>query len=153
MAQVAKERGFQIQSMENRFKTIAAENGLEFKSNDKIYNTRLAHELSAWASENGNGSGIHQALFIANYVENKDISDIDVLSEIAQSVGLLKKDAKRVLEKRVFQDHVDKDWALCKQLDIVAAPTYVIKQNRLVGAQSYDIMERFAKNNGAVKSV
>ena len=149
MAQVAEERGFQIESMENRFKAIAAEDGLEFKSNERIYNTRLAHELSAWATESGKGYPFHMAIFLANYVEGVDISSIDVLAEIADSVGLSKKAAKQVREQGNYGDHVDRDWALCRQLEIVAAPTFIINEKRLVGAQSYEMMERLVTSSGS----
>ena len=152
MAQVAKDRGFQIESMENRFKAIAAESGLEFKSNERIYNTRFAHELGVWASQNGKGLMFHNTVFIANYVQSKNISNIDVLVDIAEAVGLSADDARRVLEQRIYSDHVDKDWGLCRQLDIVAAPTFVINDSRLVGAQSYEMMERFVTSNGGVTS-
>ena len=149
MAQVARDRGFEVESMENRFKAIAAESGLAFNGNPRIYNTRKAHELSIWATENGKGHAFHNAVFIANYVDGKDISSVSVLADTARSVGLSEGAAAEVLAKGTYSRQVDLYWDLCRELSIMAAPTLVMNEARLVGAQPYEKMVAFVTQNGA----
>ncbi|MBA3030356.1 MAG: hypothetical protein FP816_16310 [Desulfobacteraceae bacterium] len=149
MKQVAAEREFDRQAMESRFKNIAAESGLDFVANEKIYNSRKAHELSVWATVNHQGTAFHNAIFRANYVEGKDISSTEVLADLAASLGLSREEAVKVLASDQFKDHVDQDWELSRDMDILAAPTFVMDKMKLVGAQPYETMVRFVLDNGA----
>ena len=137
--------------MEARFKNIAAEAGLAFEINERIYNTRLAHELSVWATEQNKSAPFHKAVFEANYIAGRDISNAAVLAEIAASVGLAGEEAVKVLAERRYSAMIDKDWAVCRERDIAAAPTFMIGPFRLVGAQAYETMADFAIRSGAVK--
>jgi predicted DsbA family dithiol-disulfide isomerase len=148
MKQVAQERGFDLEAMESRFQKIAGDAGLEFASNPKVCNSRRAHELSVWATENHSGSAFHRAVFRANYVEGKDISNLGVLADIAAGIGLSREDAKKAILSGAYRNRVDQDWELSRQMDIMAAPTFVIRPMKLVGAQPYEKMEQFVLQNG-----
>src|SRR5262245_62995181 len=81
--------------------------GLPYGERTMTYNSRLAQELGKWADTQSGGEAIHDALFRAYFVEARDISNIDVLLEIAQQVGLPVDGAREVLEKRTFKDAID----------------------------------------------
>lgn len=137
--------------MEERLHRAAAEAGLSFCGPEKIYNTRLAQELGAWAAEEGRGDEFHHAVYSAYFGEAKDISDRKVLCELAESVGLPPDEAMRSLEKRSFKSVVDADWEFSKQVNIMVIPTYLLDENRLVGVQSDRRLARFLENNGVEK--
>jgi predicted DsbA family dithiol-disulfide isomerase len=147
MKQVAEERGFDLEAMENRFKKIAADAGLDFAPNPKVCNSRKAHELSVWATENHQGTAFHHAVFRANYVEGRDIGNTEVLADIAASLGLCRENAVKALTSGAYQNPVNQDWELSRQMGILAAPTFVIRPMKLVGAQSYEKMEQFVLQN------
>jgi predicted DsbA family dithiol-disulfide isomerase len=42
---------------------------------------------------------------------------------------------------------VDEDWSISKEKGITAVPTLVINQDKLVGAQPYEAMEKFMAAN------
>jgi len=46
---------------------------------------------------------------------------------------------------------VDEDWAISKARGITAVPTFVINQDKLVGAQPYETLEKFMAANGVKK--
>src|SRR5262249_21495382 len=88
---------------------------------------------------------LHDALFRAYFVDAKDISRIDVLLEIAASVGLPMEAAREVLEKRTFKAAVDADWALSRQYGVTGVPTFVVGRPGVVGAQPYEMLERLVR--------
>lgn len=119
-------------------KQTASDLGLPFGEITHIYNTRLAQELSCFAEKENKGAKFHKAAFAAYFVKGKNLADLKVLKAIAASVGLEKEAAQEVIEKRIYQKQVDADWERAAENRITAVPTFMIKQERMVGAQSYD---------------
>jgi len=151
LKEVVKAPPDKVREMEEKFKRIAAEQGLSFCGPEKIYNTRLAQELGAWADTMDRGDEFHHAVYVAHFGEGKNISDRKVLCELAESIGLSPDEAMRSLEKRSFKSAVDADWQLSKQVKIMVIPTYLINGNRLVGVQSFVKLSRFLEINGVEK--
>ena len=48
---------------EERLRSMAASYGMEFRSTERIYNTRLAHEATEYAREHGKGNDFHKVIF------------------------------------------------------------------------------------------
>jgi predicted DsbA family dithiol-disulfide isomerase len=61
------------------------------------------------------------------------------------------KEAREALESRSFQEAVDEDWRLSMKMGVTAVPTFVIDHHAVVGAQPYEVLEQFLKNNGVKK--
>ena len=115
------------------------------------FNSRLAQELAKWAEEKGRGDEFHDAVFRSYFVDGKNIGKKAVLVELAEKIGLPGKEAGKVLESRAFREAVDADWKLCMEKGISAVPTFVIDGQAVVGAQPYEMLEQFLKNNGVKK--
>jgi predicted DsbA family dithiol-disulfide isomerase len=140
-----------IEKMETRLRRAAAEAGVSFCGPDRIYNTRMAQELGAWAAAEGRGDEFHHAVYAAYFGEASDISDQKVLCELAESVGLSPDAAMACMAERRFKSTVDAEWQLSKEANIMVIPTYLLNENRLVGVQSDKRLSRFLENNGVGK--
>ncbi|MCK5099030.1 MAG: DsbA family protein, partial [Desulfobacteraceae bacterium] len=136
-----------------KFKKMATDLGLPSCELQTIYNSRSAQELGAWAESLNKGDEYHDAAFTAFYGKGLNISDRQVLADIAESIGLSGQDAIGHLEKETFKLHVDCDWKLARDLELVAAPTYIINSNKLVGAHPYQRLQKFFESNGAKRRV
>jgi predicted DsbA family dithiol-disulfide isomerase len=115
-----------------------ADEGLPYSERNMTYNSRLAQEFAKWAESQPNGEQIHDALFRAYFVDNQNLADVDNLVTIAEQVGLSASEARTVLEERRFSKHVDSDWQRSRELGVTGVPTFVIKNQALVGAQPYE---------------
>ena len=115
------------------------------------YNSRLAQELGKWAESKGKGEEFHNAVFRAYFVDCKNIRQVPVLVELSKSLNLSGEDAQRVIEKREFKEAVDLDWARARDIGITAVPTFVMDGKMVVGAQSYEVMEKFLTVNDVKK--
>jgi predicted DsbA family dithiol-disulfide isomerase len=140
-------RSEDLRMMKERLKTAADEAGLPFGDRMKTYNSRRAQELGKWAESNDKGEAFHHAAFKAFFVDGTDIAKISKLLDIAESIGLPREEAESVLVKRSFKADVDEDWSLSRKSGITAVPTFVLNQDRLVGAQPYEELGRLMYNN------
>ena len=131
-----------------RLQQVAAEEGLPFGERKYTYNSRLAQELSKWAESEGKGPEFHLTIFNTYFARGQNIGQPDILVEAAQSIGLSGDDAREVLEKRFFKEAVDMDWILASKMGITAVPTFVIDTKGIVGAQPYEVLDRFLEDNG-----
>lgn len=113
------------------------------------YSTRLLQELGLWAQEQGRGAEFQTEGFRVYFVDNENVCDSDRLIEIVRRAGLNPEEAKRVLETRQYSSAVDADWEVVAAREIVAAPTFIVGDDRLVGAQSYENLAKFVVQHGA----
>jgi len=144
-------RNLDIGQMMQRLHKAAKDLGLPFGDRKKTFNSRLAQELSKWAESLGKGDQFHGAMFSAYFVDGTNIGKPDELIRIAGSIGLPKDQAKAVLDGRSFRQAVDADWKLAHTLGITAVPTFVVNNEKLVGAQSYEALEQFLIGQGGRK--
>jgi predicted DsbA family dithiol-disulfide isomerase len=133
-------RGYDLDAMHARMKGLMDAEGLPYNRRSHTYNSRLAQELAKWADSQPGFESIHGALYRAYFVNGRNIGDIEVLVDIAQSVGLSADDARGVLADRTFKDAVDADWEQARRYGVTGVPTFVAGRYKVVGAQPYDVL-------------
>ena len=126
---------------------VAAEIGLPFGNRKMTYNSRLAQELGKWAESLGKGDEYHHAVFRAYFADGLNISNFEILTQLAKKVGLPVNEIQSVLEKRSYKQAVDSDWSRAYQFGITAVPSFIVKQQILVGAQPYSVLKKFLESN------
>jgi len=145
LAELFAGRGVDVDEMYRQMKARMDAEGLPYGQRTHTYNSRLAQELGAWADTQTGGEAIHDALYRAYFVDAKNIGDVEVLMEIAASVGLDVAEARKVLDERRFKDAVDADWAKSRAYGVTGVPTFVAGGYGVVGAQPYDVLERLVQ--------
>jgi predicted DsbA family dithiol-disulfide isomerase len=80
--------------------TLGTELGFDFAYSDasRMVNTFAAHQLLDWAEEQGRQHPLKLALFRAHFTRAQDVSDIDVLVDLAAETGLVPDAARAVLD-------------------------------------------------------
>lgn len=127
------------QGSEERLRQIAALYGMEFKSTERVYNTRLAHEATEYARERGNANEFHRIVFRKVYAEGGDPSQWDVLHAAAEEVGLDAAEMQREVESGKYTANVEEQARWAYQIGVTGVPTYVINDRyAIVGAQPYE---------------
>jgi predicted DsbA family dithiol-disulfide isomerase len=128
-------------------KQVARELGLPFGDREMTFNSRLAQELGKWAEQMEKGDAFHDAVFRAYFAEGLNIADTNILSDIAKSVGLDARKAQDMMAGRIFKEAVDTDWARAYQSGVTAVPTFLMNGQTLVGAQKYNTLANFVRQN------
>lgn len=123
--------------MTGRLIGLGKEEGIEYNFEDaKSMNTLRAHELLAWAAENGKQSELMERIFHDYFTNGADMNNDKVLIDAATSVGLDGDMAGEVIASRSYKDAVAADIAQAQAVGISGVPAFVINQQFLIsGAQ------------------
>jgi len=117
--------------------------GIEFAF-DRIArapNTLDPHRLIRWAGSAGCQETVIEALFSAYFLEGRDISDLDVLTEIAGDAGMDSALVRRLLTEGRDRDLVAREAAEARQIGISGVPTFIFENAYAVsGAQSPEVL-------------
>lgn len=117
---------------------IGAELGFEFYFTDdmRMHNTFNVHQLLHWAEQQGRKQDLKQAFFSAYFTHRRNLSDDEVLADIAAEMGLARDEALAVLQDQRFANDVraaEKFWI---DAGIRGVPAIVFNRRHLVtGAQ------------------
>jgi predicted DsbA family dithiol-disulfide isomerase len=149
MAELYAGRGTDPKAAYEQMKARMDAEGLPYGLRTHTYNSRLAQELGKWADTRPDGEVLHDALYRAYFVDTRNIGDIEVLVEVAESVGLPGAEARKVLEESTFGDAVDEDWKKSRQYGITGVPTFVAGGHGVVGAQPYEAIAHLLREVGA----
>ncbi len=136
-------RGIDIAQMLAQLKQTADQLGLPFGDRTRTFNSRKAQELGKWAEAQGKGDAFHNAVFRAYFEKGDNIARIDVLRSIATASGLNAQESEKVLRQERYRARVDQDWQRARQLGISAVPSFHIQGRVLVGAQPYEVLEKW----------
>jgi predicted DsbA family dithiol-disulfide isomerase len=149
MAELHAGRNIDPEAAYARMKALMDAEGLPYGRRTHTYNSRLAQELGKWADTEPAGEALHDALYRAYFVDNRNIGNPEILVELAQSAGLPPDEARAVLAERRFRDAVDADWAKSRAYGVTGVPTFVAARYGVVGAQPYQILVELVRKAGA----
>lgn len=119
----------QVQQMTSRVESLATADGLEpYVVLDNLTgNTALAHELLAYASEQGRHGEAWAAMFRAYFGETRSVLEPDSLVEIGtEMMGLDRPGIVEALESRRFRDQVIADQVEAQRLGARGVPFIVV---------------------------
>ncbi len=98
-----------------------------------------------FAEAQGVGDAYHQAVFEAYWLHGRDISDLAVLADSAEGVGLDRADFLVALDDPQWLEEVLADVAQAQAYGLGAVPSAVFNNRYLVrGAQPYEAFEQVA---------
>src|SRR5688572_15962808 len=127
---------------EDHLHRMAQMHNLPFVSTKRFYNTRLAHEATEYAREQGKANEFHKLLFHKVYAESQDPSQWDVLRSVAKEVGLNADEMETVVESGKYTAQVADEVQRAYQIGVSGVPTYVINDRyAIVGAQPYGVFK------------
>ena len=104
-------------------------------------NTLFALEATEYAQQHGKFMEFHHAAYKAYWEDRRDLGDLSVLAEVAQSVSLDADDMVRCLETHKYSDLVMAQYQEALQHGIRGIPTFVVGNLMFTGAHPYDIFK------------
>jgi predicted DsbA family dithiol-disulfide isomerase len=137
----------QVKPMFERVESLARAEGLAFDlaGRKRLVNTRLAHRVIQLCEGMDVGGGAVEALFAGQFLEDADVSRLDVV------LDLLARHAPEVDRTRLVmglgtdggQRAVESDLVLGRRLGISGVPTFVMNGAGISGAQEVGTFRAF----------
>ena len=124
-----------------RITEAGAEVGFDFNFTDdmRMHNTFNLHQLLHWAQPQGRMHDLKQALFTAHFTEGRNISNNEVLADIAAEIGLDRTEASAVLEDQRFAQDVHELEQHWQRQGVQSVPAIIFNERHLVsGAQGVE---------------
>lgn len=135
----------QIKEREELIRARGEQVGFKFDMDKRtrVYNTFDAHRLLCWAEGEGKQRALKHGLFTAYFTEGRDLSDQDVLVEVAEKAGLDGACARRLLTSEQYAAEVRSRERLYLRQGIHAVPAFIINDEHLIqGGQPIEVFEQ-----------
>ena len=145
-------QAYDLEAMHARMKDLMDAEGLPYGHRTYTYDSRLTQELARWANSQPGFEAIHTRLYQSYFVHGQNIGGLNVLVDLAASVGLPAEEARDVLEQRLFKEAVDDDWQKARQYGVTGVPTFVSEGQGVVGAHPYDVLEQLLIRTGVERN-
>lgn len=148
-AHLRKKYGSSAQQLEKNREALrqrGADVGFEFRRRERIYNTFDAHRLLHWASLEGRGVELKQALLRAYFTDGRDVGDHETLVDIAASIGLPAARARDILASHDYADDVRAHERFYIERGIQGVPAVIVNEQYLIsGGQPAEVFESALK--------
>ncbi len=116
--------------------------GLEinFEGITRTPNTMDAHRLIHWAGIEDRQTPVVMQLFKAYFEDGQDISDLDVLADIADGVGMDAAVVRKLLQSDADRDDIAKRDAQFREMGVTGVPTFIVAgQHAVPGCQPAEL--------------
>lgn len=122
--------------MFDNINNVANKYDINFAGVDLMSNTHMALLATEYAKEKGEFHEFHDKVFYKYFVEGKNLGDIEVLTDIAKSVGLDADEMIKAVNNGNYENKLKEAKELAKQYGISSTPTFIIdNKHAIVGAQ------------------
>jgi predicted DsbA family dithiol-disulfide isomerase len=127
--------------------SVAAQDNITFNMDIAVRaNTFLAHRLLSYALKQ-HGAAVQiplkERIMDAYFTDGKNIGDIDVLADCAESAGIDRTEAHTFLSGDELVDEVRSEIAEAAEYGVTAVPTFIINgQWSVPGAQDVEMFKR-----------
>lgn len=110
---------------------------------ERTPNTLDAHRLIHWAGIEGRQTPVVAALFSAYFKQGRDISDHDVLADIADMAGMDAALVRRLLKTDEDAQNIRDRDAHARNMGVNSVPTFIVaSQHAVPGAQSTELWRK-----------
>lgn len=107
-----------------------------------IINTFSAHRLLHLAKKHNQSNEMEEALFIAHFIDGKNVGDSEVLISLAEDLGIDKDEAREAVTSEQFDYEVNQDIMEARNNGVSGVPFFVLNGKYAVsGAQPVEVFE------------
>lgn len=151
----------EAENMIGEIEEIAVSDGLELNFKDMtLRSSKDAHRISKFVQNKYPNLALElvEKIFSSNFVENENIADNKLLSELAISCGVDESDVKKILDNNYYNIEVELDKEEALSHGITATPCFILikKEEKLIipGVFSTEEFETAIKDfdEGNIKS-
>ncbi len=130
-----------LDAVKNNIERLAKEEGIRLNFPQILPNSRLALYISEFAKNKGKFDLLHGLIFEAYWKKGENIGDLNILIELAESVGLKKNEILDYIKSDEPMNRAKNYLLKIREYGINGVPAFFIGENVIVGAQPYIIFK------------
>jgi predicted DsbA family dithiol-disulfide isomerase len=133
------------QLMQN-LEAVAKEEGIAMAKHNFTTNSKDALLLSEAAKEQGREKfyALHEKLFTAFFIDNRNIGDRDILRELATECGIGSDVIEQAWQDKKYQQRILSNYHAAREHEIQAVPSFIFGERKLTGVVTEDVMRSAA---------
>jgi len=117
----------QAKQMTAQVAVMGKASGIDFNfENALITNTYKAHQLLHLAKKYSKTNEVKEELFKAHFIDGKNVGNFNILTEIAQSVGISDTEIQNCLQNNEFENDIQVDIKQAKDNRISGVPFFIL---------------------------
>ncbi|MCF6466280.1 hypothetical protein C3E90_10390 [Clostridium sp. Cult2] len=122
---------------------LGAEHGIEYKIQEKDYNTHRALLAGEYAKSVGKYDEFSKMVFKAYFTDLKNIGDKNILDGIAEKTGLNVLEMNKLIDTGEYNKNLDLAKELTNKFEVEGTPTFVINnKHKMIGVRPYEQIKR-----------
>jgi predicted DsbA family dithiol-disulfide isomerase len=128
--------------------TVAREEGIAMTEHTFTTNSKDALLLAEAAKTQGRETfyHLHEKLFNAFFVDNRNIGDRNILRELANDSGIENDVIESAWRDRQYQQRISNNYHEARRHEIQAVPTFIFGNRKLTGVVTEDVMRSAASD-------
>ncbi len=126
-------------------KRLAAEGNIKFNVPSRMPNSHHALSIAEYAKIKGKFDAYHALIFEKYWIEDKDIGNLDVLLDLAASIGLDRQEIRTFLDSDEPRKMLNHHFAGAQKYGITGVPAFIISRTLISGAQPYVVFAKAVK--------
>lgn len=140
---VAQAGGHHSEHVVEHMKRMATEGNLRLAFPEFVPNTHLALSLGEYARDidSPTHERVHAALFSAYNADERDIGDLGVVVDVADSQGLDVADVAQALAEDRYGERIHQFYHFAMSVGVTATPSAVICNELFIGTRPYQVLE------------
>ena len=137
----------QIEHSMNQLNELGKDLGIHFHNRNKKFNTRRAHLAGYYAKDQGLYDKFSKRVFEAYFVEGINVAKVDVLSKIAEEVGLDAAEMNRLVDSGSYTERLMADFTIADRNAVNVVPTFMVGEDtRFEGIVPYKDFKKVFEN-------
>ena len=125
----------------------AADVSIDFSRRTHYYNTQYAHRLMHWAETFGKQKVMNELLIDAYFDKGLNVGDVNILSFLAEILGLDRADTKKAIESSEVETAVRRKKERLKHFEVTSVPAFIFNDTTLItGSNSVSFFESCIRN-------
>ncbi|ERI93285.1 DsbA-like protein [Clostridiales bacterium oral taxon 876 str. F0540] len=129
----------QLNRMIENLKAAGKQYGIQFNEFTILSNSHMALAAGEYAKEKGKFHEFHEEAFNAYFTQGKDIGDINIVSSIAEKIGLDSRDLLKNIQEGKYDNILEETQQIAHENGINSTPTFIIDNKyAVVGAQAIE---------------
>lgn len=140
-----RKKSLKMARVNESLSSVMEEEESKFKLPGFVTNTNMALQAAEYAKSEGKFIQFHNSCYDSYMLERKNIGDINIILEIAETIGIDKHLLENTLKNKEMEENLATYKVQAENADVLGVPTILFNDFRIHGVQSLETYRSIIK--------